>query len=72
MPADDEPWPASESAGLTVVEIPITFIEREIGDSKMDGDVVRESMSRITGWGLAHHRAQVRRLIDREPTWRQL
>src|SRR5699024_3836227 len=28
-------------AGLTVVEVPIAFIEREIGDSKMDGDVVR-------------------------------
>ena len=59
-------------AGLTVVEIPITFIEREIGDSKMDGDVVRESMTRITGWGISHRRAQVRRLLEREPTWRQL
>ena len=26
-------------AGLTVVEVPITFVEREIGDSKMDGDI---------------------------------
>lgn len=59
-------------AGLTVVEIPITFIEREIGDSKMDGDVVRESMSRITGWGMAHRRHQVKRLLDRDPTWRRL
>ncbi len=59
-------------AGLRVVEVPITFIEREIGDSKMDGDVLRESMTRITGWGLAHRRTQVRRLLDREPTWRRL
>ena len=58
-------------AGLTVVEIPITFIEREIGDSKMDGDVVRESMSRITGWGLAHRRQQLQRLLDRDPRGRQ-
>lgn len=58
-------------AGLRVVEIPITFVEREIGDSKMDGDVVRESMSRITGWGLAHRRDQVKRLMDRDHTRRQ-
>jgi dolichol-phosphate mannosyltransferase len=59
-------------AGLTVVEVPITFVEREIGDSKMDGDVVRESMSRITRWGLAHRRGQLQRLLDREPTWHRL
>lgn len=59
-------------AGLRVVEVPITFVEREIGDSKMDGDVVRESMARITGWGVAHRCQQLRRLVDREPTWHRL
>lgn len=59
-------------AGLKIVEVPITFIEREVGDSKMDGDVVRESMSRITRWGLAHRRKQITRLLDREPTWHRL
>ncbi|WP_346007122.1 polyprenol monophosphomannose synthase [Janibacter terrae] len=59
-------------AGLKVVEVPITFVEREIGESKMDGDVVRESMLRISRWGLAHRRSQVRRLLDREPTWHRL
>lgn len=59
-------------AGLVVVEVPIVFVEREIGDSKMDGDVVRESISRITGWGIAHRRSQLKRLLDREPTWHQL
>lgn len=59
-------------AGLRVLEVPITFIEREIGDSKMDGDVLRESMTRITRWGLAHRRTQIRGLLDREPTWRRL
>ena len=58
--------------GKNVVEVPITFVEREIGDSKMDGDVVRESMARITGWGVAHRRQQLRRLVDREPTWHRL
>ena len=59
-------------AGLTVVEVPITFVEREIGDSKMDGDVVRESMARITRWGLSHRKHQLRGLLDREPTWHRL
>lgn len=59
-------------AGLTIVEIPITFVEREVGDSKMDGDVVRESITRITAWGLQHRLAQARRLIDRTPTWHRL
>lgn len=59
-------------AGLTIVEVPITFIEREIGDSKMDGDVVRESITRITSWGLEHRLSQVRRLTDRTPRWHRL
>ena len=59
-------------AGLRDLEVRITFIEREIGDSKMDGDVLRESMTRITRWGLAHRRTQIRGLLDREPTWRRL
>ena len=37
--------------GLTVREVPITFVEREVGDSKMSSDIVRESLVSITGWG---------------------
>lgn len=59
-------------AGLTVVEVPITFVEREIGDSKMDTDVVRESITRITAWGVEHRLAQLRGLLDRTPTWHRL
>jgi dolichol-phosphate mannosyltransferase len=58
--------------GLRVVEVPITFVEREIGDSKMSGDIMRESLHRITAWGLAHRADQVRRLRRREPTWHRL
>ena len=32
-------------------EVPITFVEREVGDSKMSSDIVRESLVSITGWG---------------------
>lgn len=50
-------------AGLTVVEVPIEFIERERGDSKMSGAVASESLKRITAWGLGERREQVRRVV---------
>jgi len=40
-------------AGLRVAEVPIEFVERERGDSKMTPEVARESLVRITRWGLA-------------------
>ena len=38
-------------AGMTVVEVPITFVERERGESKMSGGIVREALWRVTVWG---------------------
>ena len=52
-------------AGLRVVEVPIEFIERERGDSKMSGSVASESLKRITRWGLRERRAQVARALRR-------
>jgi dolichol-phosphate mannosyltransferase len=46
-------------AGLRVVEVPIEFVERVRGDSKMSGSVAGESLRRITRWGLRERRAQV-------------
>ena len=51
--------------GLRVVEVPITFVEREIGTSKMSGAIVRESLWRVTSWGLARRREQLRALTGR-------
>jgi len=45
-------WRALQ-AGLVVTEVPITFIERTRGVSKMSGGIVRESLIRVTRWGLA-------------------
>jgi dolichol-phosphate mannosyltransferase len=63
-------------SGLRVVEVPITFVEREIGYSKMSRDIMRESLQRITAWGLQHRADQLRgvgrRMSDREPTWHRL
>lgn len=43
-------------AGLRVREVPIEFVERVHGDSKMTPEVARESLVRITRWGLAQRR----------------
>jgi dolichol-phosphate mannosyltransferase len=40
-------------AGLTVVEVPITFVERERGISKMSRAVVAEAFWRVAIWGIA-------------------
>jgi len=39
-------------AGLVVREVPIEFIERVRGQSKMSGQVAVESLKRITQWGV--------------------
>lgn len=39
--------------GARVVEVPIEFVERELGVSKMTGRIVREALWRVTVWGLA-------------------
>ncbi len=59
-------------AGLRVVEVPITFVEREMGASKMSRDIMTESLRRITGWGVRHRAAQARGLLHREPEWHRL
>jgi len=58
--------------GLTVVEVPITFVERAIGDSKMSKDIVRESLRSITMWGASYRLGQVRSQVRREPRWHKL
>lgn len=39
-------------AGYHVAEVPITFAERELGDSKMSRDIVVEALWRVTSWGV--------------------
>ena len=41
-----------ERAGRTVVEHPITFVERENGQSKMHLGIVLEALLRVTVWGM--------------------
>lgn len=49
-------------AGLRIVEVPITFIEREFGVSKMTGGIVAEAMLRVTLWGIGALPGRIRRL----------
>ncbi len=62
--------------GLRVVEVPITFVEREVGDSKMNRAIMAESLRRITAWGVGYRSGQARsmaqRATQRQPRWRRL
>jgi dolichol-phosphate mannosyltransferase len=48
-------------AGLRVAEVPIEFLERERGESKMNPDIATESLRRITRWGIERRRRQLGR-----------
>lgn len=52
-------------AGLTVREVPIEFVERIRGESKMSGAVAAESLRRITWWGVRERLARMRREVSR-------
>lgn len=46
----------THKAGFKIVEVPITFAERERGASKMSSSIVREALMRVTVWGLRSRR----------------
>ena len=52
----------SVDAGFGVVEVPITFVERVHGESKMSGDIVREAVIRVGEWGVRRRLEQLRAL----------
>ncbi|MFZ8909235.1 MAG: polyprenol monophosphomannose synthase [Candidatus Nanopelagicales bacterium] len=45
--------------GLVVREVPITFVEREVGTSKMSGRIVREALVNVARWGAGHRLRQI-------------
>jgi dolichol-phosphate mannosyltransferase len=47
-------------AGHRVVEVPITFVERERGESKMSRAIVVEALWRVTMWGVTSRRSRRR------------
>jgi dolichol-phosphate mannosyltransferase len=53
-------------AGLSITEVPITFVERERGASKMSNTVILEAFTRVARWGISarlhgHSAASIRR-----------
>ncbi|GAA4902193.1 polyprenol monophosphomannose synthase [Tessaracoccus lubricantis] len=50
--------------GFKVVEVPIEFVEREFGDSKMSRSIVIEALIRTTLWGIEHRLGQLGRLVS--------
>ena len=45
--------------GARVVEVPITFVERELGQSKMSRAIVVEALFSVTRWGIAERSRRV-------------
>jgi dolichol-phosphate mannosyltransferase len=56
----DLAWRAVQR-GLTVREVPITFVERTAGTSKMSRKIVAEALWRVTVWGVDDKVTRVRR-----------
>jgi dolichol-phosphate mannosyltransferase len=55
--------------GFRVVEVPITFTERERGASKMSGNIFKEQLLRVTVWGVqARKESLLNRLGRRQRT----
>jgi dolichol-phosphate mannosyltransferase len=63
----DLAWRAVQ-AGFRVTEVPITFVEREIGTSKMSGGIVREALMKVTWWGAKHRWHQFLGLFGIHPS----
>jgi dolichol-phosphate mannosyltransferase len=51
-------------SGLRVAEVPITFVERVRGTSKMSRAIIVEAFQRVTQWGVEYH---LDRLSGRRP-----
>jgi dolichol-phosphate mannosyltransferase len=51
------------NGGFTVVEVPITFNERELGVSKMSGSNIREAMVKVARWGVGGRLDKVRGVV---------
>lgn len=52
--------------GFDVREVPIQFVERELGDSKMSGDIVKEALWRVTVWGANKRVNQLKSLVGKK------
>ncbi|MDR3116518.1 MAG: polyprenol monophosphomannose synthase [Bifidobacteriaceae bacterium] len=49
--------------GGKIVEVPITFVERELGESKMDNSIIIEAIFMTTKTGIKHRLIQLKHLF---------
>jgi dolichol-phosphate mannosyltransferase len=49
--------------GFVVVEVPITFTERELGQSKMSGSNIREALFKVAQWGVGGRLDRTHRVV---------
>lgn len=54
-------------AGAHVIEVPIVFVEREVGASKMSRAIIVEALISVTVWGARERARQVAGLLGRKP-----
>ena len=59
--------------GFKLAEVPITFTEREHGVSKMNGNIFKEQLLRVTLWGVQSRKEEMLGRLGRKPrqgsTW---
>lgn len=60
----DLAWRAAQRH-LRITEVPITFVEREVGTSKMNQKIVVEALWRVTMWGFDDRVTRLRRKAQR-------
>ncbi|OLT49506.1 polyprenol monophosphomannose synthase [Cellulosimicrobium sp. CUA-896] len=58
----DMAWRVARAGGH-VVEVPITFVERTAGRSKMSRSIVTEALWKVTAWGVRRRAGQLRALV---------
>lgn len=58
-----------DRAGGRIVEVPITFVERARGTSKMDRRIVFEALWRVSSWGVATRAQRLRTRV--QALWRR-
>lgn len=51
--------------GKRIVEVPITFKEREFGESKMSGNIITEAFTNVTRWGLVARAEKLKQRFTR-------
>lgn len=61
----DMAWKAYRN-GATVREVPILFIERTDGESKMSASIVAEALWRVCAWGVEHRLGKIRAVLDQK------